>query len=268
MPRLHGRAGQFCKTQIKHRVPNVISAALGLLLLVAPHSPPSSLERGDREFALIAYPLAEAAYDSALDTSPDSGEVLWRLARVYVCMADVAPQDEKLDLYRRAETFAHRCTIADSLISQGHTWRAAALGNIAMFEGSKTKVMLCHLIKAELDCSIGLNPVDDVAYSILGSFYMALGNVSWIERRLAAIFIGDLPDGGYDESEIALKKAITLAPGVIRHHFELGKLYMEQDRHREALEEFQLVVTLPILLARDERSQHSAARLISTLNED
>lgn len=240
---------------------------LGFLLLALPLSSPLSLERGDQEFVRFRYPLAEALYDSALGTSADSADALWRLARVYVCMADVAPEDRELDLYRQAEAFALRCIQADSTKSEGHTWRAAALGNIAMFEGGKTKVRLCRMIKQELDCSISLNPRDDIAYSILGSFYMALGNVSWFERQLAALFLGTLPEGGFKESETALKKAIALAPEVIRHHFELGKLYREQDRSREALEEFQLVASLPVLLASDERTQRSAAIMAKDLSK-
>jgi tetratricopeptide (TPR) repeat protein len=227
---------------------------LGVLLLVAPVSAPSPVERGDQEFVRINYELAGMIYDSILVASGDSPDVLWRLARVYVCMADVSSEEEKLALYRQAESFAQRCILADSMRSEGHTWRAAALGNIAMTVGSKAKVELCQQIKKELDCSIRLNRSDDIAFSILGSFYRALGNVSWIERRLAAIFLGSLPDGGYEEAEQALKAAVALAPGVIRHHSELGELYLDQDRYDEALTEFQLVVTLPVLLASDERT--------------
>ncbi|MDH4069151.1 MAG: hypothetical protein OEV30_01885 [Ignavibacteria bacterium] len=241
---------------------------LGFLFLVIPPSLPYSVDRGDEEFARINYPLAQAIYDSVLMTTPDSADVLWRLARVYVCVADVSPRDEKLDLYRQAEALAYRCIQADSMKSEGHTWRAAALGNIAMFEGGETRVKLCYLIKQELDRGISLNHADDVAYSIMGSFYMALGDVSWIERQLAAIFLGGLPEGGYDESEVAFKKAITIAPHVMRHHFELGGLYMVLDRYREALEEFQLVLALPVLLAVDERTQRSAAILIKDLNDE
>lgn len=240
---------------------------LGFLLSITPIASPSSLERGDQEFVRINYVRAEAIYDSALASLNDSAEVLWRLARVYVCMADVAPKENRLELYRRAEAYARRCVRADSMKSQGYTWRAAALGNIAMFEGDKTKIRLCHVIKQDLDRSISLNPDDDIAHSILGSFYKALGNVSWIERQLATVFLGSLPEGGYDEAERALKKAITLAPGIIRHHFELGKLYMLQDRYWEALEQFQQVVTLPVLLASDERTQRSATRLLQNLND-
>lgn len=243
------------------------SLLFGLMFLTVPITPPYSLQSGDQEFTRINYLLAEAIYDSVLTTSADSADALWRLARVYVCMADVAPPDQKSVLYRQAEAFAYRCIRADSLKSEGHTWRAAALGNIAMFEGGKTKIKLCHLIKQELNCSIGLNPDDDIAYSILGSFYMALGNVSWIERQLATAFLGSLPEGGYQESEWALKKAIALSPGVIRHHFALGELYLEQDRDREALQEFRRVVTLDVALASDQRTQISAAAFINDLKE-
>lgn len=241
---------------------------LGFLLLTLPAPLPSFLERGDQEFASIRYPLAEATYDSALATSADSAQVLWRLARVFVCEADISPKEQRLDLYRRAEAYASRCILADSMKSEGHTWRAAALGNIAMFEGAKTKVRLCYAIKKEITISISLNPRDDIAYSILGSFYMALGNVSWIERQLAAVFLGSLPAGGYEESESALKKAIALAPDVIRHHFELGELYILQDRNEEALREFRKVALLPVLLGRDERTQSRAAGLVKKLEEE
>jgi tetratricopeptide (TPR) repeat protein len=228
-------------------------------------SPFSSLERGDLEFAARNYPLALAVYDTVLTTSKDSASVLWRLARACVCLADVAPEGQRLDIYRRAEAYAVRSIRADTTMSEGYSWRAAALGNVAMFEGSKTKVKLCTVIKQELDRAIALNPRDDIAFSILGSFYMALGNISWLERRLAALFLGDLPEGGFKESEVALRRAIVLAPSVIRHHFELGTLYKKLDRNEEALREFRQVLSLPLVLASDETRQLSAARLVKDL---
>ncbi len=238
---------------------------LGFLLLMAPVSAPSPVERGDQEFARINYELAETIYESLLAASGDSPDVLWRLARVYVCMGDVSSEEKKLALYRQAESYARRCILADSMRSEGHTWMAAALGNIAMSAGSQAKVDLCQLIKKELDRSISLNPADDIAFSILGSFYRALGNVTWVERQLASIFLGSLPDGGYKEAEQALKTAVTLSPGIIRHHYELGELYLDQDRDDEALKEFQFVVTLPVLLASDERTRQAAAKSIESL---
>lgn len=246
----------------------LVSAFLLPLVWSVPLAVAPATEKGDQEFAGFRYAQAEVLYIAALVAATDSAEIYWKLARVNVCMADMAEQDQRLELYRRAEGFA-KCSIrADSTRSEGHAWRAAALGNIAAFEGSEAKVRLCHDIKAEIDESIRLDPENDIAYSMLGSFYMALGNVGWLERRLAAIFLGSLPEGGYDEAERALKKAIALAPGVIRHHAELGALLVLEDRTQEALEEYRRVGSLPVLLARDRRDQDFAARMVQKLSEE
>jgi tetratricopeptide (TPR) repeat protein len=98
-----------------------------------------------------------------------------------------------------------------------------------------------------------------VAYSILGSFYRALGNVSWLERTLADLFLGGLPEGGYEDSEAALHRAIRLAPDNMRHHFELGLLYMNWERPADAQRAFAQAAACPVLVARD-RSRQTRAR--------
>lgn len=223
---------------------------------------------GDAEFAQMDYTHAERAYDSACALSADSAQYLWRLARLYVCRGDVAEKDQREESYRTAAAYAARCIRSDSLLAAGHTWRAAALGNLAMFEGSKAKVRLCTEIKRELDLAVALDSTDDVAYSIMGSFYIALGKVSWIERQLAAVFLGSLPEGGYPEAEVALGRAVRLAPLVMRHRFELGNLYLAQDREKEACEEFRRASTLPVVLASDERTRRRALEWVKRLTED
>ncbi|HUI64124.1 MAG TPA: hypothetical protein VL126_04730 [Bacteroidota bacterium] len=223
---------------------------------------------GDAEFAQMDYTHAESEYDSASTLSADSAQYLWRLARLYVCRGDVAEHDKKEEIYRAAAEFALRCIRSDSTLAPGHTWRAAALGNLAMFEGSKAKVRLCTEIKHELDRAVSLDSLDDVAYSIMGSFYIALGKVSWIERQLAAIFLGSLPEGGFPEAEAALTRAVRIAPQVIRHRYEMGLLYVEEGREKEAREEFQLASTLPLVVASDERTRSRALEWIIKLSEE
>jgi tetratricopeptide (TPR) repeat protein len=123
------------------------------------------------------------------------------------------------------------------------------------------------MIKSDLERAIELNPQDDIAFSILGSFYIALGDVSWIERQLAAIFLGGLPEGGFLEAKENLTRAILLAPGIIRHHIELGRLFMLLERHEEALTEFRLVLSLPVKWGSDERTQQLASEFISRLED-
>ncbi len=215
---------------------------------------------GDADFVGLRYSQALHIYDSVAVACPADPHVLWRMSRVCICMGDVESDDKREDLYRRAESYARRCIAADSMIAEGHTWLGAALGSIAMFEGGKRKVHLCVEIKRELDRAILLNPGDDVAYSILGSFYRALGNISWIERQFANLFLGKLPEGGFEDGEKALKQAIGLAPNIMRHQYELGMLYKNWERFQEAKAAFKRAAQLPILLASDIKTRSEAVR--------
>jgi tetratricopeptide (TPR) repeat protein len=223
---------------------------------------------GDEEFARLEYARAEETYDSALAAAADSAQYLWRLSRLYVCMGDMAERERKEETYRTAVAYAERCIRADSTIAQGHTWKAAALGNIAMFEGSKGKVRLCNEIKRELDRAIALDSLDDVAYSILGSFYLALGKVGWFERQIATVFLGSLPDGGFEEAEAALRRAIAIAPVIVRHRFELGLVLQEEGKRQEAIDAFRAAAELPTTVASDPRTKNHALRMAAKLEEE
>lgn len=210
------------------------------------------LSRGDDLFIQQDYVSAISMYEKHLKENPEDAEALWRISRAQISIGDVAKREEREPYYRTAETFATRAVRSDSLNSAAHTWRAVSLGYIAIYEGSRTKVTLCNEIKHELDLAIQLDPKNDIAYSIYGTFYRALGKVNWFERALANTLLGGLPDGGFEEAEQSLKKAIALAPKIIRHRFELGMVYLEMEKPNEAKKIFSEAIKLPVLLASDK----------------
>ena len=53
--------------------------------------------------------------------------------------------------------------------------------------------------------AIRLDPADDAAWSIRGSFFRALGNVGWVKRQLAAMLPGAIPQGGFPEAEDSIE---------------------------------------------------------------
>lgn len=226
---------------------------LWVLLALLPFTAKSNsvldlISAGDKYFSQMKYKDAASWYIKA----SDNAEAQWKLARAYVCQADVCGNDECEAYYRKAEVAARKCIQLDEKNGYGHTWLAAALGNIAVYEGSKTKVKLCNEIKRELERAIALNPKDDVAYSILGSFYRILGNISWIERQLAKTFIGEIPEGGYEDSERCFKQAVALNPNAMRHWFEMGLLYNDWEKETEAKQAFAKARQSPVLLASDK----------------
>jgi tetratricopeptide (TPR) repeat protein len=225
-----------------------------------------SMVPGDDAFAVRDYESAGVRYATYLSQGGDSAEVYWRLSRLTVCMGDVAPTDQRESYYQKAADFAAQAIRTNPRLANGYSWHAASLGSLAMYVGGKTKVRLSREIKEDLDRAIALDPRDDIAYSILGSFYLALEDVSWIERQLANAFLGGLPDGGIEDAEKSLQKAVEIAPTVIRHQYELGLVYRAQGRNQEARTAFEKVLTLPVVLASDPRTQTYARERIEELS--
>ncbi len=228
----------------------LVQLALVAQVVVA-SSLPATLANGDEAFVRIDYPAAVSIYEEVLQSQPSDPETLWRLARVYVCMAEVTPAPERANLLSTAEKYARACIGLAPERGEGHTWLAGALGYEALDAPAADQIRLSNEIVGELDRALAINPNDDAAYSIKGSFYRALGNIGWFRKELAAIFVGKVPDGGFPEAEAALKKAVELAPDIMRHQYELGVLYMDMGKSEEAIQCFERASRLPVRVAID-----------------
>jgi tetratricopeptide (TPR) repeat protein len=239
---------------------------LAFLLMQFAAKPLQTVVEGDSAFNKINYPAAISIYEAVLEKTPTAA-VMWRLARVYVCAGDVAAQSEREAFYQKAEGYARRCVEQNPALSDGHTWLAAALGNLALYKGGNEKIKLSTEIKQAADRALQLNPKDDIAYSILGSFYRSLGGVGWFERQMAGVFLGGLPDGGYTESETALKKAIDLSPRTMRHHYELGLLYIDWNRLADARAALQKAQQCPVMIAADKLHLAQIRKLLGYIDQ-
>jgi tetratricopeptide (TPR) repeat protein len=246
----------------------VLIALVLLVGSIGPRDAPTALAMGDEAFYRIDYPSSISAYESVLSQRGENPETLWRLARVYVCAGEVADERHRGEFFKTAESYARRCIHADSLSVEGHTWLAAALGYITLFESLDGQIALSHELLHVVDRAITLNPKNDIAYSIRGSFYRALGNVSWVKKQIAAVFLGSVPAGGFEESEAALMQAITLAPNVMRHQYELAILYIDWNRREEARKILDHASTLPIQTAIDRPRLANIRRLLEELRGD
>ena len=221
---------------------------------------------GDQFFVRIEYPAAIEAYEGALLQSPGNAGVLWRFARVYVCMGEVLEEPaDRVPLFKRAEAYARRSIGLDSLAAEGHTWLAGALGYLALDADIRDQVRLSRELLDETTQALRINPRDDGALSIRGSFYRALGNVGWLKRQLAGVFLGEIPDGGFPEAEVALLQAVALAPEIMRHHYELGVLYLDWERPEDARRALKQAAALQIRTAIDRPRKEKARRLLSEL---
>ncbi len=244
---------------------------MSLLLLAAlvlgPADAAHALAAGDEAFLRIDYPAAVSAYEAARADLPSEPGVLWRLARVYVCMGEVAEEDDAGRLFRAGEAYARQCIREDSMCAEGHAWLAGALGYLALSAGPSAQLRLSRELLQEIDETLRLDSTNDIAYSIRGSFYRALGNTGWVKRQIASLLFGDVPEGGYEDAEVALKKAIALAPHVMRHRYELGVLYLDWGRPEEARQQLEAAASLPARVAIDRPRMAKIHELLTTLGQ-
>lgn len=229
---------------------------------------PATIGNGDQAFLRIDYPQSVLIYETIQRNRPDDPELLWRLARVHTCIAEVDTGDEQQRQLKKAEHYARECVRIAPEKAEGHTWLAGVLGYKALDASATDQIILSNELVYELDQALAINPDDDAAYSIQGSFYRALGNVGWLRRKLATLFIGKVPEGGFQEAEDALKHAIALAPDIMRHRYELGLLYLDMGRKEEAARCFEAAIALPVRVAIDRPRREKARTFLSELEHE
>ncbi len=212
---------------------------------------PLLISAGDQLFREQRYHEAIQSYSRSIEQDPNSGEAYWRSVRAYICLGDISGESQQ-QYYHAAYDLSLKALKADSMNSNVQCWYAVSMGYQAITEGSRRKVELCNSIKRSLDKAIELDPNNDVAYSIYGTFYRALGNINWIERKLAGMLLGSLPRGGYAEAEQMLLTAIRLAPNIIRHRYELGLVYFDTGQKEKGKKIFTETLLLPQTLASDQ----------------
>ncbi len=181
-----------------------------------------------------------------LKEQPHDAEVLWRLSNHAINDGDAATDEARQERYfKKAVSYAERAVRADNQNAFAHAFLAASYGSYAMYAGGEEKVKLANRIRDELDIALKLDPDNQVAHTIYGTWHREVADVSWIERKLANLFLGSMPDGSMEQSVAHLRKAVQVAPTVLRHRYELGLTYIAADRDKEAAESFRAALECP-----------------------
>jgi tetratricopeptide (TPR) repeat protein len=89
-------------------------------------------------------------------------------------------------------------------------------------------------IKRAVDKVIELNPTNDLAWHVLGRWYLGLAEVGAVKRAVARTAFGRLPPAKYEDAERCFEKAIALNPNRLMHYCELGRTYAQMGKEADA----------------------------------
>jgi tetratricopeptide (TPR) repeat protein len=221
-----------------------------------PKNPDTRLEQRlakiDTVFSQLQYKQTERLIKMSLLEYPKNADLLWRYANLMINIGDVAKAEKKKPYYRRSVEYAEAAVKSDPKNASAHAFIAASYGSIGMFAGGEEKVKLAYRIRDALNKSLKLDPNNFYAHTIYGTYHREVAEISWLEKQLANLFLGGLPDGSYKQAIRHFKKAAKIAPNVLRNRFELGLTYDSMGEEKLAIKAFKRALRCPPTLKADK----------------
>ena len=240
------------------------------LLLLAQCLPAFSLDgnlaEGDKFFKEGKFLESISVYEKTLEARPGDYQVLWRLSRSYDLQSNnEKKRSDKRKTLEKAVDYAEQAISANKEGYEGHLYLAQSLGKMSSVVGSEEKVKNTYRIKDAAKEAIRLNPSYFGSYSILGIWHRKVATANWMEKNLAGMLFGGLPEASLEEAEENLKMAVKLKDDDIESHYELALVYKKLRRKDEAAKELEKALQCTVKNKRQEEIREKAASLLKRI---
>ena len=200
------------------------------------------IKKGDELHKKFDNVNAALSYEKAYELAPDNYEILLKLTIAYNDAGEEHVELRQRDLAKKyIDKAVHYVEIFHDKFPDSanvYCYLALSYGNLAMFRGGKEKIKLARVVKENATKSIRMSPNQFVSYVILGIYNREIANLGFFERLFANTFLGDVPDGSFEESIIMFNKALTILPKSIVPTYQLSKTYRymgEDEKEKELL---------------------------------
>jgi len=193
------------------------------------------IQQGDVFYTNLQAAEALEFYLPAEKLEPNNVRLLVRIAREYRhLMSDATNVGEKRQLGNTALDYALRAVAFAPEDPETQLALAISYGKVLPMQETKQQIATSRLIKSAADKVIALDPNNDLAWQVLGRWYLALADVGAVKRALAQVAYGKLPLAKYEDAVRCFEKAIALNPNRLMHSIELGRTYAKMGRDADA----------------------------------
>jgi tetratricopeptide (TPR) repeat protein len=217
---------------------NTLSAALALALAsttTGAESAKELIQKGDVYYEKLQAAEALKFYLPAEKLDSNNVRLLVRIAREYRhLMSDATKTSEKKQLGITAVNYAQRAVALAPNDPETHLALAISYGKMLPLEETGDKIAISRLIKSATEKVIALDPNNDLAWQVLGRWYLGLAEIGGFKRTLAQVKYGKLPPAKYEDAVGCFEKAIALNPKRLMHYIELGRTYEKMGRDADA----------------------------------
>ncbi|KAF7694524.1 regulator of microtubule dynamics protein 3 [Silurus meridionalis] len=147
----------------------------------------------------------------------DNVEFLWRLARAYNDMCEIAEDEEERQSYaeqgrEEAESVLQRNTLNTNC----HKWFAVLTSQTSQHGSMHSKLKSSYILKEHLDHALALRDDDPLCFYLLGCWCYEISRLSWLEQKAAAAIYETPPCSSLHHALENFLKAEELKPGFSR----------------------------------------------------
>ncbi|CAI2353146.1 unnamed protein product [Caenorhabditis sp. 36 PRJEB53466] len=184
--------------------------------------------------ALFGTDRVQEGYDELkkrYDAGEHSIDVLWRLAKFCNEIGNRVEKDKRKEIITEGKKYAVEAWNTDSNNFLAARWAALMSGKVTEYLGTKDKIEEGKHCKEYLDRAISIQPKEDALLHLRGRWALSVANLSWLERKAAAILYSEPPTATVEEAIADFQAAYDINPEWIENTVYLGKaLYQKGDK--------------------------------------
>jgi tetratricopeptide (TPR) repeat protein len=200
---------------------------------------------------------------SAEQSDPENPEVFYRISNVNAESVDAASSEKEKKAYAQtALNYAKRAVERSPNLSEAHLSLAIASGKITDFVDNRTKMEYSRIIQSEAEKAVQLDPKNDLAYLVLAKWNFEMSDLNPVLRGIAQMLYGQVPPSSQEKAVECFKKAISIAPNRITHHFEYAQALNRMGKKEEARAEYQKVLQLTATDREEREDQKESAKAL------
>lgn len=229
------------------------------------------LEQGDKYYEQFNNEKALDTYKKADLAFQDNWQVLWRISRAYVDIAEHMPsstseqEDAQLEKFKLALDYANRAVKLAPNEAVTYLRRAIANGKIALFKGVFTVAGVVNQVKADCEKALSLgnggNDIQGVAHYVYARTHAKISE-KWKPAR-AVLGLG------WANLETALEhyqKAIKLKPNFMMFYVDYARALISDDQNDKAKEMLKKAISCKNEDEDDNKLREEAKELLKTLD--
>ncbi len=202
----------------------------------------------------------------ALTLDNNNYEVLWRISRSYVTIAQHLPnitdeqKTKQLETYQKGLEYANRAIRANPNGSEGYTRRAIANGRVALFKGVWDSIDIVKQVKSDCEKAIQLDRSNATPYYVLARAHAKLCEKPKFIRWPLGLAWANL-----DTAVENYEKAIALRPNFIMFRLDAARTYVELEEYQKAKDHLYKIASLPTEDEDDPQYRKEANELLETI---